>query len=281
MIDYKDNKSEIKNLIILLDKLSPADDTFQYLMNELLIQVYASYENFLKTLLVELFSDAKKNYKYSPFLIEHNLWSVVEEDSKRYIVPKGKIEDLLVNFPLLKSCYFANDLSSIDTLVNERNSFAHTGTHKATLEQILTAFITTQYVIKYLDFCYIKSTAEDIKKLAYLQVFLNVLRNHPRKCLKRFKGEYIHENMNAFDIHITNYRKLESEGVFSIHPDITLLLNEETLLFLINCRGMLKTDFEQSLNTFENLLYIKAFNVPDKDKLTTKIILDSIFDSTS
>ncbi|HAP5371611.1 HEPN domain-containing protein, partial [Enterococcus faecalis] len=146
MIDYKDNKSEIKNLIILLDKLSPADDTFQYLMNELLIQVYASYENFLKKLLVELFSDAKKNYKYSPFLIEHNLWSVVEEDSKRYIVPKGKIEDLLVNFPLLKSCYFANDLSSIDTLVNERNSFAHTGTHKATLEQILTAFITTQYV---------------------------------------------------------------------------------------------------------------------------------------
>ena len=47
-LDYKDNELEIKFLLKLLNNLSPTDDTYQYLMNELLIYVYTSYENFLK-----------------------------------------------------------------------------------------------------------------------------------------------------------------------------------------------------------------------------------------
>ena len=46
-LDYKDNELEIKFLLKLLKNLSPTDDTYQYLMNELLIYVYTSYENFL------------------------------------------------------------------------------------------------------------------------------------------------------------------------------------------------------------------------------------------
>ena len=47
-LDYKDNELEIKFLLKLLNDLSPTDDTYQYLMNGLLIYVYTSYENFLK-----------------------------------------------------------------------------------------------------------------------------------------------------------------------------------------------------------------------------------------
>ena len=47
-LDYKDNELEIKFLLKLLNDLSPTDDTYQYLMNELLIYVYTSYENFFK-----------------------------------------------------------------------------------------------------------------------------------------------------------------------------------------------------------------------------------------
>ena len=35
-LDYKDNELEIKFLLKLLKNLSPTDDTYQYLMNELL-----------------------------------------------------------------------------------------------------------------------------------------------------------------------------------------------------------------------------------------------------
>ena len=81
-LDYKDNELEIKFLLKLLNNLSPTDDTYQYLMNELLIYVYTSYENFLKKLLIHLFTDAKKHYKYYPFLVEHTLWRVTKEYSE-------------------------------------------------------------------------------------------------------------------------------------------------------------------------------------------------------
>ena len=174
-LDYKDNELEIKFLLKLLNNLSPTDDTYQYLMNELLIYVYTSYENFLKKILVFLFADAKQNFKYNPFLIEHNLWGIVNNEEKKFMVPKGKIEDLKVNFPLIKESYFIDELSAIDTLILARNSFAHTGQNNATLEQILNAYLTSKYIIKYLDFCYVTSTDIERANLRSTQLFLKNL----------------------------------------------------------------------------------------------------------
>lgn len=269
-IDYKDNKLEINYLIKLLNNLLPTDDMYQYLMNELLIYVYTSYENFLKKILISLFSDAKKNYKYNPFLVEHNLWGVVTNEDKKFMVPKGKLEDLKVNFPLIKESYFINELSAIDTLILERNAFAHTGQHGATLEQILNAYVTSQYIIKYLNFCYITSTDKEIKDFQDVQIFFKELSSHVRGCTRSIKDDIFSPNIKAFDPHYEKYKSLKDLKTFECHPDINELSKAENFIFLSDYKGKSKTEFLISLDSLETKMYLKAFNVADKDKLGTK-----------
>lgn len=271
-LSYKNNDVEIKYLLKLLVGLSPLDDMYQYLMNELLIYVYTSYENFLKKLLIHLFTDAKKHYKYYPFLVEHTLWRVTKE--KSFIVPKGKIDDLQINFPLIKESYFIEELSAIDTLIVERNSFAHTGQHNANLEQILNAYVTSQYIMKYLEFCYVKSVDIDITNLLKTQNFLKEFKNHTKGCLESIKGVNFHEDMRAFDVHCTNYETFLSDGVFNCHPEILELLKKPNLNFLLNYKSEPIINFKNSLEKLKKELYLGAFKVPDKSKLTTVDLLD-------
>lgn len=276
-LPYKNNEVQIQQLIRLLNSLSPSDDTYQYLMNELLIQVYTSYENFLKALLTHLFSDAKKNYRYSPFLVEHNLWKVTDNPHSSYIVPKGQLEPLLKNFPLLKNSYFNSELNAIDTLVIERNSFAHTGTHKATLEQILTAYVTSQYIIKYLEFFYINSNTEDLVQLENIQEFLKNSNSHMKKCLKKINGDTIPENMTAFEKYIPTIKLLKENDYFKMYPEMKNLFTNHTFSFIEDCKGMIISEFKKQLDDFENSFYLAAFRVKDKNNLTAKIILDTFF----
>lgn len=102
--DKNNDYYEIRNIVKILKDLDPTNSLYQYLNNELLIQVYTSYEKFLKELLIQLFRDAKENYKYEPFLKDHKLWGVIE--SSKYIVPRGMKEDLCKNFPLINNTYF-------------------------------------------------------------------------------------------------------------------------------------------------------------------------------
>lgn len=274
ILEYKDNKGQISQVLSLIKQLSPVDDTYEYLRNELLIYVYSSYENFLKKLLISLFSDAKKNYKYYPFLIEHNLWGVVTNPDKSFIVPKGKIEDLKANFPLIKESYFINELSAIDTLVIERNSFAHTGTHNATIEQILNAYITSNYIIKYLSFCYIESTDIQMSNLSKVQKYLNELSNHTRGCLKSIKEDRFSPNMTAFDNLYETYSNFKNDGTFECHPDILELSKERNFIFLSNYKDSLINDFKTNLADLEAKIYFQAFKVEDKDKLSISNILN-------
>ncbi|HAM1321510.1 TPA: hypothetical protein H9326_002912 [Listeria monocytogenes] len=276
MLTYKDNTSQIKQLLSLLKPLTPTDDTFEFLANELLIQVYSAYENFLRELLIKLFSDAKTNYKYSPFLIEHKLWGVIENQEKKYIVPKGKIEDLQKNFPLLKESYFIENLSVIDTIVLERNAFAHTGTHKATLEQILSGYVAMQYIVKYLNFCYITSSRDDIEKLKLIQGFLKKLKTHSRKCIKDIKGTHIPQNMNAFDTYLSDIKCFKEKNVFSIQEKIGLFSIDSNLDFLNDCKGMLVSDFNSKLDKFEKDLFRAFFTVESIASLNISIVLNDI-----
>jgi len=268
-IDYKHNNLEINYLIKLLNNLSPTDDIYQYLMNELLIYVYTSYENFLKKILITLFSDAKRNYKYNPFLIDHSLWGVVINDQKSFIVPKGKIDDLKANFPLIKDSYFIDELSAIDTLILERNAFAHTGQHGATLEQILNAYVTSQYIIKYLNFCYITSTDKERNDFINVQIFFKTLSGHIKGCIRNIKGDTFSPNITAFDCHYEQYKSFKNKNIFKCHPDIHELSKEENFIFLSDYKGSSKNDFMIGLESLENKMYLKAFNVANKDTLGT------------
>ena len=79
--------------------------------------------------------------------------------------------------------------------------------------------------------------------------------------------------MNAIGQHILKYYVLKEEVVFSLQPDIEILLGEDRIEFIKNCKGMLKSEFENSLDSFEESLFIKAFNVKDKNNVTAKDIL--------
>lgn len=272
-LDYKDNELEIKFLLKLLKNLSPTDDTYQYLMNELLIYVYTSYENFLKKILVFLFADAKQNFKYNPFLIEHSLWGIVNNEDKKFMVPKGKIEDLKVNFPLIKESYFIDELSAIDTLILARNSFAHTGQNNATLEQILNAYLTSKYIIKYLDFCYVTSTDIERSKLKSTQLFLKNLVNHTEGCIKSIKEDNFSPTMKAFDCHYIEYISFKNSGIFDFNLDLSDLFLEENFIFLSNYTGKPVGTFVGKLDSLKSLLYLKAFKVNDKDNLKPRDIL--------
>lgn len=223
-----------------------------------------------------MFADAKQNFKYNPFLIEHNLWGIVNNEDKNFMVPKGKIEDLKVNFPLIKESYFIDELSAIDTLILARNSFAHTGQNNATLEQILNAYLTSKYIIKYLDFCYVTSTDIERSKLKSTQLFLKNLVNHTEGCIKSIKEDNFSPTMKAFDCHYIEYISFKNSGIFDFNLDLSDLFLEENFIFLSNYTGKPVGTFVGKLDSLKSLLYLKAFKVNDKDNLKPRDILVSL-----
>lgn len=251
---FKDNKVSIDRIMLLLKQLNPSDDVYEYLRDELLIQVYTSYENFFKKMLVNLFTDAKKNYRYSPFLVDHKLWSIVESNSG-YIVPNGKWETMAKNFPLIKHCYFRESKVFIDDLVQERNNFAHTGSHKLTVENILTAYEKVNYLCEYIDFCYTELNSESFSDFIKVQNFLYKIKTVFSSVTKNLPSNgLISEDMTAFDRILEEFNKLDSDQIFLSHPKVGEIVHGVDLSFILNCKGQSATEFSTHLTNYEQSL---------------------------
>lgn len=252
---FKDNKVSIDQLKLLLEKSDPSENVYEYLRDELLIKVYTAYENFLKQLLISLFKDAKINYRYSPFLVDHKLWSVVENVGKSFIVPNGKMEAINKNFPLLKECYFQEDLILIDNLVQERNKYAHTGSHGLTVEAIIQAYDKVNYLCGYLDFCYTELKPDTLTSFLKVQSFLKNIKKVSPCVLKNYKSnQQIAQDMNAFDQTLEEFDDLDDSGIFAVHPEVERILHESDLDFILHCKGKSSNDFFYHWENYEKSL---------------------------
>lgn len=273
MIPGSNNYYEIKEIYNLINNMEPTDSLYQYLNSELLMQVYTSYETFLKEVLVKLFTEAKTNYKYSPFLIDHKLWKVIE-NKKSYIVPKGRKEDLIKNFPLIKDCYFYNYLDQLDTIVNERNSFAHTGKHKASFEQIMNGYIVSLYIQKYINYCYLKADDVDILKFKEVQIFISDFISHACKIVDPMNCESFPDDFNVFDTYVLDYQKLLSNKSFNVSSDIEEICSEENFNFLINYRTKNIDEFKKSLEKLKIQISKSSFGIPSIEKINNTQIFN-------
>ncbi|MGM5692853.1 HEPN domain-containing protein [Streptococcus suis] len=148
---YKDDLEKQINLLKYIESLTPADnsDEYKYALNTLLIQVYASLEQFVKQILKTIKKSLEENHRFLPVTI-HNT-----SDSERFVVPT-KSERLCNDFRLLvKSFLYTEYKEIIDTLIDERNSFAHQGKTLITVENIRKSMIGIQYLVRFLYFYYI------------------------------------------------------------------------------------------------------------------------------
>ena len=150
MNSYQTSLISIKRSATILLELSERDEIYQSLVNDLLVKVYSSYETFLKRILMEIYSDAKGKFNYIPILSDHKM----NDQVNKYFTPSSRTADIVKYFPLMKKSYYYENLKTVDTIVDERNSYAHTGSHKADDKKIFRGLVEIQFVVRFLYYYY-------------------------------------------------------------------------------------------------------------------------------
>lgn len=158
--DFKRKLFEISNILSIIEHKSPAtDDTYEYILNSLLIKVYTSFEQYNKSLLLNIKSAVESNHKFIPIVASH------KPISDKYVAPT-KSEDLVQLFPLLgKSYFYENIKQDMDSIIANRHSFAHSGMHQEKIETINRSIFGFQYVARFLYLYYVSNLDIDSKKI--------------------------------------------------------------------------------------------------------------------
>ncbi|WCG21844.1 hypothetical protein PML95_05390 [Vagococcus lutrae] len=177
---YKNNLYLIKQQTQLLLNREDKDDLYNSLLNELLIKTYSSYEVYLKNLLMTIYQEAKSSFKYISILSDHKM----NDEVNKFFTPGVRLPEITKYFPLLKKTYYYEELKTVDTIVNERNSYAHTGSHMADQNKIFRGIIEIQFIIRFLEFYYSKKNSSDI------QIISTYLENE-----KKFLNSLYHANV--------------------------------------------------------------------------------------
>lgn len=137
--------NDLKNLKKSLDSIAtliPSDDSYKLLLNDLLIKIYSSYEQYNKALIRELKQEIENNHRFLPISKVH------KEINDRFVAPT-KSDILIEKFTVLKDDHFFEEYKKlIDSVVNERNRYAHQGEHGLTMEILLGGLVGIQYTVR-------------------------------------------------------------------------------------------------------------------------------------
>ena len=135
--------------IIELYNQTENSDIKKILQHHLLITSYTSYEESIKKIIQEQFRNANQNFKVQPLLINSTI------KNARW-TPNVKQENMVKLFPILKEWIIYNQsFNSIDTMIAARHLYAHTGSYNLTIENILTAYIQSLYILFFIYEIYI------------------------------------------------------------------------------------------------------------------------------
>ena len=175
MVIFKNNLINLKKSLESIEPLDHSDDSYSLLLNDLLIKIYSSFEQYNKSLLRELKQEIESNHRFLPISKVH------KEINDRFVAPT-KSDLLIEKFTILKDDYFFEEYKKlIDSIVNERNRYAHQSTHAITLEILLGGLIGIQYTVRRMYDIYIvwknvdKSTI--FKLIEKEKTFLNKATN--------------------------------------------------------------------------------------------------------
>ncbi|WP_246746966.1 hypothetical protein [Streptococcus mitis] len=128
--DLKNLKKLLDSIVTLIPGDDPDDDSYVLSLNNLLIKIYSSFEQYNKTLLRELKQEIENNHRFLPISKVH------KEINERFVAPT-KSDILIEKFTLLKDDYFFEEYKNlIDSVVNERNRYAHQGEHGLSMETL-------------------------------------------------------------------------------------------------------------------------------------------------
>lgn len=136
---FKNNLINFKKSLKSIEPLNHSDDLYSLLLNDLLIKIYSSFEQYNKSLLRELKQEIESNHRFLPISKVHN---------DRFVAPT-KSENLIEKFTILKDDYFFEEYKNlIDSVVNERNRYAHQGNHGLSIEILLGGLVGIQYTVR-------------------------------------------------------------------------------------------------------------------------------------
>lgn len=139
---FKNDLINFKKSLKSIEPLNHSDDSYSLLLNDLLIKIYSSFEQYNKSLLRELKQEIESNHRFLPISKVH------KEINDRFVAPT-KSENLIEKFTILKDDYFFEEYKNlIDSVVNERNRYAHQGNHGLSIEILLGGLVGIQYTVR-------------------------------------------------------------------------------------------------------------------------------------
>lgn len=139
---FKNDLINFKKSLKSIEPLNHSDDLYSFLINDLLVKIYSSFEQYNKSLLRELKQEIESNHRFLPISKVH------KEINDRFVAPT-KSENLIEKFTILKDDYFFEEYKNlIDSVVNERNRYAHQGNHGLSIEILLGGLVGIQYTVR-------------------------------------------------------------------------------------------------------------------------------------
>lgn len=149
MLNITKAAKELLDIVQYHDKYLPDDEIAAYLRNHMLIHVYTCYEQYVKRLITSTLDTYCALHYCAPLL--RNISPHTET-----WVPNLKKTEIPSYFPLITSWVFwdISEYRNIDTLILARHNYAHTGSHPASIENILAAFAEITHVILFLENTY-------------------------------------------------------------------------------------------------------------------------------
>lgn len=245
---FKNNLINLKKSLESIEPLDHSDDSYSLLLNDLLIKIYSSFEQYNKSLLRELKQEIESNHRFLPISKVH------KEINDRFVAPT-KSDLLIEKFTILKDDYFFEEYKKlIDSIVNERNRYAHQSTHAITLEILLGGLIGIQYTVRRMYDIYIvwknvdKSTI--FKLIEKEKTFMNQATN-----LKRILTQQSGRKEVVSDSTIKRFNEF-----LTVRSDFLALIDK---VDSNNCYSIRKSSIEgldEKITNYNASDYSKIFN---------------------
>lgn len=264
---FKRNVIDFKEIIdnFLRCELTPTDPSYEVWKNHLLIKTYTLYEQYYKRLLKSLKDKIETQHQFFPIVTNH------KPIDDKFVAPT-KSDVILQHFPLLQKSYYYEEYKiQIDSIIAERNNYAHEGNNQLTIEVICSSILWVQYTIRFIQSYYDVNNLQE--KGQELNEFLSIEKEFLREfesCLKIFKqlsqSDLASVPQDVKDILVllkNKYRSYQYIGeqldITSIYLEVSVIVNQE--LFPDGFENQSPTYILEYLQNYKNLILKKLFGI--------------------
>lgn len=264
---FKRNVIDFKEIIdnFLRCELTPTDPSYEVWKNHLLIKTYTLYEQYYKRLLKSLKDKIETQHQFFPIVTNH------KPIDDKFVAPT-KSDVILQHFPLLQKSYYYEEYKiQIDSIIAERNNYAHEGNNQLTIEVICSSILWVQYTIRFIQSYYDVNNLQE--KGQELNEFLSIEKEFLREfesCLKIFKqlsrSDLASVPQDVKDILVllkNKYRSYQYIGeqldITSIDLEVSVIVNQE--LFPDGFENQSPTYILEYLQNYKNLILKKLFGI--------------------